>query len=114
MIGFWRMEERESPVLSTSTILILSGILIGLALAQPLEDFTFYLLSCGMAGLLAYLVFDVKALHRAQSQAQQEQRQMESRLDRHVACMTPLSEDALAERARLVEWLQRETETLAR
>ncbi|SFI47235.1 hypothetical protein [Planctomicrobium piriforme] len=100
-------------VISTSTILIISGFILGLSAAQSFGDLSYYITTCGLAGIVAFLALDLAALRREQSEASRGQENMERRLARHVSVSAPVSKEDLSERTRLLEWLKRETETIA-
>ena len=81
--------EHESttapPLVSVTSLLILSGFLIGVAVGQGVaDDLSPYVLSCGLAGVLAYLGFDCAASRRRERELLREQQQFMSRLNRHV------------------------------
>src|SRR5690554_6936982 len=84
----------ERPLLSLSTILILSGYLICAAMVlhnvdQPLQPF---ILACGLAGFLAFIAFDVAFLRRRRRQARHEQAWMQRRLEKHLTPMARLKQ----------------------
>lgn len=75
----------ERSVVSNSTILILSVFLVGVASGgMGGSEFSAYVLDCGLAGLVAYLGLEVAENRRRSEALQQEQKIVESRLDRHV------------------------------
>lgn len=78
--------DPSRPLVSVTSLLILSVFLVGIAVGQGVaEHLSPYVLSCGMAGLLAYLAFDCAAARRRERELLREQRQFMSRLSRHVA-----------------------------
>lgn len=78
-------KNHESHLVSTSTILILSGFLIGLTVGKTVADsLSPYVLDCGLAGLLAFIALEFAGTRREEEEAQEEQVQIQSRLDRHV------------------------------
>jgi hypothetical protein len=80
------------PLVSTATILILSGFLIGVALGNLMDpELSPFLLMCGVAGLLCYVVFEISNRRRLADLAQQGQREMEERLNKHLQ---PIGEPA--------------------
>jgi hypothetical protein len=75
----------ERPLISTSSILILSGFLIGITVGKLVaEDLSPYVLACGLSGFLAYIALDIAATRREEEAAAEEIRHMHGRLDRHV------------------------------
>ena len=78
-------------LLSTSTILILSGFLIGLTVGRTVgEDLSPYVLASGLAGFMAYLGLDAAASRREEEGQSRDKEQMESRLDKHVMSISSL------------------------
>lgn len=78
-----RSERR--PLLSVCTILILSGFLLGMAVASQLEEeLRGFILMAGMAGLVAFLGLDHVAIRRRLYAERREQEFMESRLVAHI------------------------------
>lgn len=85
-------KQREQTILSTSTILILSGFLIGLSVGKMVaEDLSPYVLVCGLSGFLAFIALDEVAARRRDEQWQEEQQQREDRLDKHVHSLSSFS-----------------------
>ena len=69
--------------------------LIGVAVGQGVaDDLSPYVLSSGLAGVLAYLGFDCAAMRRRERELLREQRQFMSRLSRHVVHSQGGAEDA--------------------
>jgi hypothetical protein len=86
-----RINRHERPLLSVSTILILSGFLIGLTVGRSVgEDLSPYLLSCGLAGCLAFISLDLTAKLRTEEAQEEEQRQQEERLEKHVLSLSSI------------------------
>ena len=82
-------KKREHHVVSTSTILILSGFLIGLAVGKSVsESLSPYVLDCGLAGFLAFIALEFTSSRREEEEAHVEQVQVQSRLERHVLSMS--------------------------
>lgn len=78
-------KKQESQLVSTSTILILSGFLIGLTVGKSVTDtLSPFVLDCGLAGLLAFIALEFASSRREEEEAQEEQDQIQSRLDRHI------------------------------
>ena len=74
-----------SSMISTSTILILSGFLIGLSVGQGTgNDISAYVMACGVAGLLAFIVFDAANARRQLELERRDREQVEDRLSKHV------------------------------
>jgi hypothetical protein len=81
----------ERPLISTSSILILSGFLIGVTVGKIVaEDLSPYVLACGLSGFLAYIALDIAATRREEEAAAEDIRHVHGRLDRHVMSMTPV------------------------
>ena len=110
-------QDREHSLLSTSTILILSGFLLGISLAQPLGELSFYVFTCGLTGLVAYITFEMTGVREDRDTLRSSQELMEARLLRHVGfsatSLTELTSPEQHEKHRLLEWLKRETEALS-
>jgi hypothetical protein len=106
-------KSADRPVVSTASILIISGFLFGMAVAVPLGEMASDVASCGIAGLLAYIAFEFASWRRDVHHAHQEQRMQELRLQRHLDKVNPLLNTDLDEKVRLLEWLTQETETLS-
>ncbi len=90
----------ERPLISTTSILILSGFLIGVTVGKIVaEDLSPYVLACGLSGFLAYIALDVAATRREEDAAAEEIRFVQGRLDRHVNSMnTPAPQQPLTSR----------------
>ncbi len=83
--------ESESQVISVSTILILSGVIIGLTVQRFVgEETAPYLLAAGLSGFLAFLALDLVSSRRSQAALKVEQEQMEDRLDKHTHSLTSI------------------------
>ncbi len=81
--------QSESHVISATSILILSGFLIGLTVGKVVaEDISPYVLSCGLAGFVAFIALDHIGVQREEKEDQEEQGQVQSRLDRHVMSLS--------------------------
>ncbi len=73
------------PLLSSTSILIISGFLIGTTVGKFVgEDLSPYVLSAGLAGVLAFLMCDLVATRRRERDLVKERRQILGRLERHV------------------------------
>ncbi len=87
-----RPTRQEPPLISASTILILSGVLIGMSVERMVgNDLSLYVLSCGLAGILAFVALDLAATRRKEQQLESEQRHAEDRLDRHVLSLSTIT-----------------------
>ncbi|WP_437186663.1 hypothetical protein SH668x_000010 [Planctomicrobium sp. SH668] len=75
--------QPSGTLISNATILILSGFLIGISVAQPLGDFGFYVFACGSAGMIAYLALEVIGIRKNQVEVE-EQQLVVDRLLKHV------------------------------
>lgn len=85
-----KKSDPDRQILSAATILILSGILIGMAIAQPMDkELSCYVLMCGLSGLLAFLVFEGAAQRRKTKMAEKSSNRMAQRLERHVHSPAP-------------------------
>lgn len=85
MASIDRNDPSSGPLLSASTILILSGFLIGLTIGKIVAaDLSPYILACGLSGFLAFIAFDTAA-HRRELQRQLAEKEvMERRLEKHM------------------------------
>lgn len=72
------------PVISTYSILLLSGMLFGICVSGSVQTETkSYVVLAGTLGLLAYLVLSLSAHKHKQTQLRLATQQVEQRLDRH-------------------------------
>jgi len=106
--------DGEQAIISTSTILILSGYLLGVSLIDPPSDLSNMIFAGGLTGFIAYLAFEITAVRRAQETPRLDQQLAEARLLRHVGLMTASPVQNLSEKNRLLEWLEQETKALSR
>ena len=75
-----------APVVSRTSILIFSVFLIGVTVGMGAEgEFSQYVLSCGLAGMLAFMGLDLAQTRRRERQLLKEHREMAARLERHLA-----------------------------
>ena len=82
----------ERPLISASTILILSGFLIGLTVGKIVnESLSPYVLSCGLAGFLAFIALELTGTQREEQSAHEERVHVQGRLDRHVLSLSSMS-----------------------
>ncbi|MCA8996033.1 MAG: hypothetical protein KDA80_03590 [Planctomycetaceae bacterium] len=87
-----KFKETSKPLLSASTILILSGFLIGLTVGRVgSSELSPYLLACGLSGCLAYIALDTAAARRAHAAWLKEKEQFEERFDRHMLSVSSLN-----------------------
>ena len=87
-----KKNKRETKIISASTILILSGFLIGLTVGKIVsEALSPYVLSCGLAGFLAFIALELTGTHREEEEAHSEQVLVQGRLDRHVLSLSSMS-----------------------
>ena len=85
-------KKDEHHVISATTILILSGFLIGLTVGKIVsENLSPYVLSCGLAGFLAFIALEYAGTQRKEEEAHDEQVQLQSRLARHVFSLSSTS-----------------------
>ena len=89
-----RTRGTATGLISQSTILILSGVLIGMAAGKAVRpDVENYVLFCGVAGLVAFIGLSSVARNRQQRATQlaveKATTQLERRMDRHIASTGP-------------------------
>lgn len=85
-------KKDERPLISASTILILSGFLIGLTVGKIVsESLSPYVLSCGLAGFLAFIALELTGTQREEQSAHEERVHVQGRLDRHVLSLSSMS-----------------------
>ncbi len=85
-------KKGETQIISASTILILSGFLIGLTVGKIVsESLSPYVLSCGLAGFLAFIALEFTGTQREEEEAHVEQVHVQGRLDRHVMSLSSIS-----------------------
>ena len=87
------MSRRQKPeLISNSTILILSGFLIGLTVGKIVsESLSPYVLACGLSGFLAFIALEFTGTQRDEQAAHEEQVAVQNRLDRHVMSLSSVS-----------------------
>jgi hypothetical protein len=104
----------EPPILGLSTILILSGILIGMVTGHAIEgDLRPYVQCVGLCGLIAYVGLYQADQRRRASHERAEQANVEGRLERHVGHCVACDAVAIAAReSALLRELLRESEKL--
>lgn len=107
--------EDDDSLISTTTILILSGFLIGMSFAQPLGDLGYYVFNCGLTGLIAWMTFELTGVRQDHHELRRGQLLMEARLMRHVGLSARYATVVdTREKDRLLDWLRRETDGLLR
>jgi len=106
--------DEEHAIISTSTILILSGYLLVTSLIDPPGELSAMTFAGGLTGFIAYLVFEATAVRHIQETLQFDQHLAEARLLRHVGLLTASPSQNLHEKDRLLEWLEQETKALSR
>ncbi len=85
-------KKGETQIISASTILILSGFLIGLTVGKIVsESLSPYVLSCGLAGFLAFIALESQGTQREEKIDQDEKVHVQTRLDRHVLSLSSMS-----------------------
>jgi len=83
-------KESAQPLISHSSILILSIFLIGLVSGQALEpDVRLYGFCAGAAGMVIYFLLDVLKTQRIQRARRRAVKRLSGRLDRHVPRCPP-------------------------
>jgi hypothetical protein len=86
------MKKGETRIISASTILILSGFLIGLTVGKIVsESLSPYVLSCGLAGFLAFIALEFTGTQREEKIDHDEKVHVQTRLDRHVMSLSSMS-----------------------
>jgi hypothetical protein len=86
------MKKGEPQLISASTILILSGFLIGLTVGKIVsENLSPYVLSCGLAGFLAFMALELTGTQREEQTEHEEQVHVQGRLDRHVLSLSSMN-----------------------
>ena len=84
-------KKGETQIISASTILILSGFLIGLTVGKIVsEDLSPYVLSCGLAGFLAFIALESAGTQREEKSDYDENVHVQGRLDRHVMSLSSM------------------------
>ena len=74
----------SNPVISTYSILLLSGMLFGICISGSVDpNVKTWVIASGTLGLVAYLVMSFTAYKQKQSQLRLATMQVEERLDRH-------------------------------
>ena len=85
-------KKGETQIISASTILILSGFLIGLTVGKIVsESLSPYVLSCGLAGFLAFIALEFTGTQREEKIDHDEKVHVQTRLDRHVMSLSSMS-----------------------
>ena len=85
-------KKGETQIISASTILILSGFLIGLTVGKIVsESLSPYVLSCGLAGFLAFIALELTGTQREEKIDHDEKVHVQTRLDRHVMSLSSMS-----------------------
>ncbi|MCA9080860.1 MAG: hypothetical protein KDA58_09890, partial [Planctomycetaceae bacterium] len=65
--------------------------LVGLTVGRVVgDDLSPYVLACGLAGCLAFISLDLAATRRLEEEVEDEQRQTEERLDKHVLSLSSI------------------------
>lgn len=81
-------EPQEQPrreLVSGTSILILSGFLIGMTVGRTVnEELSPFVLAAGLAGLVSFIGLEVSRARARERQALAEQETVTSRLQRHV------------------------------
>lgn len=83
-------KTEPSPLVSTTSVLILSGFLIGVAVGHGgTGDLSPYVLACGLAGMLAFVGFDLARTRRRERELLDENSMLATRLERHLTPTQP-------------------------
>lgn len=81
--------EPESKLVSSTSILIMSGFMIGLTVGKfSAADLSPYILAGGLSGFLAFIALDMTAAKRNKKLKQDLQLQIEERLERHAQSLS--------------------------
>ncbi|QDT35577.1 hypothetical protein [Thalassoglobus polymorphus] len=85
--------DQAPPVISNSTILILSSFLIGMATNMFTHEFVSeelspFLLAGGTSGVIAFYALDLTSTRRSHAAIMLEQNRIEDRLDKHMNSLT--------------------------
>ena len=83
-------QPESSPLVSGTSILILSGFLIGVTVGRGVGgELSPYVLACGLAGMLAFVGFDLARAGRREREMLNDRQMVVSRLERHVSHSQP-------------------------
>jgi hypothetical protein len=75
----------KRPLVSSATILILSGYLVGLTVGTASTDtWASDVLACGLAGFLAFISLQLVAERKIEDAIRRERAQVSARLNRHT------------------------------
>jgi hypothetical protein len=75
----------KRPLISSATILILSGYLVGLTVGSASTDtWASDVLACGLAGFLAFIALQLVAERKIENAVRRERAQLAARLNRHT------------------------------
>jgi hypothetical protein len=75
----------KRPLISSTTILILSGYLVGLTVGSSSADsWASDVLACGLAGFLAFVALQLVAERKIEDAVRRERAQLTARLNRHT------------------------------
>lgn len=78
-------QPESTPLVSGVSILIFSGFLIGVTVGRGVGgDLSPYVLSCGLAGVLAYVGFDRARAGKRERELLDERQLLLARLERHL------------------------------
>ena len=107
-------EKFEPKVISSSTILILSGVILGLASSQLAgPDMLPYLIAVGLSGFLVYLILDIAANRRELAALEAEREQVEERFEKHMLSLSHSGAATSLEEASRQDKARKEKEQLS-
>ena len=83
--------DSESKLVSSTSILILSGFMIGLTVGKfSASELSPFILAGGLSGFLAFIALDITAARRAKRLKKDIQLQVEERLERHANSLSSI------------------------
>ncbi|QDU39908.1 hypothetical protein Mal4_42620 [Maioricimonas rarisocia] len=100
----------DHAVISRTTILLLSGFLIGVVVGEEVDSaMSPVVLVAGAVGVAAFMALDLVSYYHRQQFLAKERQQTENRLERHVHCdCSSLTDDTVPDLEALQEELLRE------
>jgi hypothetical protein len=88
-----RQEPESRPLVSGTSILIFSGFLIGVTVGRGVGgELSPYVLSCGLAGMLAFVGFELVQARKREWGLLRERKIMLTRLERYLDDSHPADE----------------------
>lgn len=84
--------DTDRPLVSSATILILSGYLIGMTVGKFIpDDLSPFVFATGVCGFLSFVALELNAERRRESAVKAEENRLNERLNRHVDVMNTSS-----------------------